>query len=136
MEMNAKLIKESQGQLRFRFRWGGSEEQLIRSVESGALDAVSLTGTGAGNILPEAFIFQLPMLFSGYEQLDYVRDGLTPRFEEKFVDEGYILLGWGDLGFVHLFSTEPIRTQSNLQHTLVWAWDIDPIGGSLSRHPE
>lgn len=126
-KMNAELIEESQDQLRFQFYWGRSEEQLIESVESG-LDAVSLTGTGAGNILPEAFIFQLPMLFSEYKQLDYVRDGLTQRFEEKLADKGYILLGWGDLGFIHLFSTEPIRTQGDLQQTLVWAWDIDLIG--------
>ncbi len=131
IEMNARLMAESRRQLRFQFYWGISEERLIRSVKSGSLDAVSLTGTGSGNILPEAFIFQLPMLFSGYEQLDYVRDGLTSRFEEKFAEKDYILLGWGDLGFIHLFSTEPIRTQSDLQQTKVWAWDIDSIGKEL-----
>ncbi|MFC1714751.1 TRAP transporter substrate-binding protein DctP [Candidatus Poribacteria bacterium] len=126
--MNAKLIEESQGQLRFQFYWGRSEQQLIESVESGLLDSVSLTGTGLGNILPEAFVFQLPMLFSEYKELDCVRDGLAQRFEEKFAGKGYILLGWGELGFIHLFSKKPIRTQSDLRDTQVWVWDIDPIG--------
>jgi len=120
--MNAALIRESGGQLQFKLYFGFGEEDLIKRC-----DAVSLTATGLGRVLPASFIFQLPMLFSTYEELDCVRSELTPEFSKMFDAEGYVLLGWGDLGFIYLFSKKTIKTQTDLKETRFWAWDIDRI---------
>lgn len=125
--IRAELMMESQEQLELIIRPGIDESSLIGLLQSGRCDAVSLTGAGLGNILPEAFIFQLPMLFSTYDELTYVRDNLTTRFEQEFERKGYVLLGWGDIGLIYLFSKTPIATQTDLQQTRFWVWDIDPI---------
>jgi TRAP-type C4-dicarboxylate transport system substrate-binding protein len=127
IEINAELIKESDGQLELRPFFGRSEQQSVELIKTGRSDAVSLTGSGLGNILPEAFIFPLPLLFSTYEELDYVRGKLAQRFEQLLEKKGYVLLGWGDFGFIYLFSKIPIRTQTDLRETLFWAWDLDPV---------
>ena len=125
--ISAELMRESQEQLELSIHPGIDESRLIELLQSGRCDAVSLTGAGLGNILPEAFIFQLPMLFSTYDKLTYVRDNLTTRFQQEFEERGYVLLGWGDIGLIYLFSKTPIATQTDLQQTRFWVWDIDPI---------
>ncbi len=132
-EMNRILMEESDHQLEFSLHFSRSDGQLERLIAGGRLDAALLTGCALGNILPEVFVLQLPMLFSGHEELDYVRGRLTQRFGQDLEEEGYILLGWAEFGFIHLFSKEPIRTQTDLQGTRVWAWDIDPIGEAFIR---
>ena len=131
-EMNAVLREESGNQLRFRFRFNQGEERLIEQITTGQLDAVSLTATGLGDILSETFVLQLPMLFSGHDDLDCVRAKLTPQFSEMFEREGYVFLGWGELGFIHIFSKSPIRTQADLQETPLWVWHIDPIAEAFA----
>jgi TRAP-type C4-dicarboxylate transport system substrate-binding protein len=127
IEINADLIKESDGQLELRPFFNRAEQQLVELIKTGRSDAVSLTGSGLGNILPEAFIFPLPLLFSTYEELDYVRGKLAQRFEQLLEKKGYVLLGWADFGFVYLFSKIPIKTQTDFQDTRFWAWDLDPV---------
>jgi len=127
IEINADLIKESDGQLELRPFFNRAEQQLVELIKTGRSDAVSLTGSGLGNILPEAFIFPLPLLFSTYEELDYVRDKLARQFEQLLEEKGYVLLGWGDFGFIYLFSKIPIRTQTDFRETRFWAWDLDPV---------
>ena len=127
VEMNAKLREKSHGQLELNPRFDIAEGRLVQRIRTGSFDVVSLTASGLGDILPEAFIFPLPLLFQTHEELDYVRAELTQRFEQKLKDKGYILLGWVDFGFIYLFSTTPVRTQTDFQRTRFWAWDLDPI---------
>ena len=127
-EMNKELMKKSENQLRFQIYWNQSEENFRR------FDAATLTGCALGNaLIHDIFVLQLPMLFSNYGELDYVRSKLTPRFEQGLAEEGYVLLGWAEFGFIHLFSKEPIRTPTDLHGRKVWAWAIDPIGQEFIR---
>lgn len=131
-QMNAELMKRSDGELQFQFYFGRDERDLIDLVKHRQLDAVSVSVPGLGQILPEIFVLQLPMLFSTYGELDRVRNGLTQHFSQQFDGKGYVLLGWVDLGFAYLFSKEPIKTQTDLQKTQLWAWDIDPIAEAFA----
>jgi TRAP-type C4-dicarboxylate transport system substrate-binding protein len=131
-EMNAELIKSSNGQLKLALTFSMDEERLIDLMRKGQFDAVSVTGMGLGWVLGDLFIFELPMLFSSYGELDYVRSQLTPEFSRRFEAINYVLLGWGDLGFTYLFSKHPIRTQSDLKKTRFWVCDIDPIAKAFA----
>ncbi len=132
-QMNAELIEQSEGQLRFQFYFGGGDEKgSIDRLKNNQYDAVALTVVGLEEILPELSVFQLPMLFTSYEELDYVKDKLTQRFSQRFNEAGYVLLGWGDYGFIYLFSSGPIRTQTDLQRTKFWIWDLDAIAKSFA----
>ena len=126
-QMNVELLKKSEGELQFRFYWGRDEKDLVELIKSRQLDAVSLTSVGLTQVLSAASIFQLPMLFSTYEELDYVKENLTPQFLQQFKEKGYVFLGWADLGFIYLFSKHLIKSQTDLQKTRIWVRAIDPI---------
>lgn len=132
-QMNAELIKKSNGQLLFQFHFGsGDEKEMIALLKNNQYDALSLTTVGLGQILPEMNLLQLPMLFSTYDELYYVLDRITPKFSEPFEKKGFVFLGWAAYGFVYPFSKEPIKTQTDLQRTRFWAWDVDPIAKSFA----
>jgi TRAP-type C4-dicarboxylate transport system substrate-binding protein len=131
--MNAELIAQTEGQLKFQFYFGaGDEKGSVERLRSGQYDAVALTGVGLQEILPELIVLHLPMLFSNYEELDHVKDKLTQRVSQQFNEAGYEFLGWGDYGFIHLFSSQQIRTQTDLQRTKLWVWDEDAIAKSFA----
>jgi TRAP-type C4-dicarboxylate transport system substrate-binding protein len=125
--MNAELIKVSDNEVRFQIHFGRDDNDLAELLINKQMDAVSLTVPGLGRMVQEVYIFQLPMLFSSYEELDHVRGEITPDFSRKFNEKGYVLLGWGDLGFSYLFSKEPLRTQTDLQKTKLWVMDSDIV---------
>ncbi len=131
--MNAELIRESGGELRFQFYFGGGDEQsAVERLRYNQYDVVTLTVPGLEELLPELAVMQLPMLFSSYDELDFVREHLTDHMARQFERNDYVFLGWGDYGFVYLFSVEPVRTQTDLQRTRFWVWDLDPVAKAFA----
>jgi TRAP-type C4-dicarboxylate transport system substrate-binding protein len=63
--------------------------------------------------------------------VDRVRDQLNPRFESIALDAGYTVLGWVDVGFVYLFSRQPIATQGDLKSAKMWLWEGDPLAAAF-----
>ena len=47
------------------------------------------------------------MMLGSYEELDYVRDHIAPRLEKGLLDRGFVVLNWGDAGWVHFFTKQP-----------------------------
>ena len=80
-------------------------------------------------IQPEVRVQELPgVLQAGNsKQLDCVRDKLAPDFEKKFLEKGYILLGWGDVGPVHIFTNQEFKSVADLKKGKFWAWTDDEI---------
>ena len=44
-------------------------------------------------------------------------------FRKGFEDNGYVLLGWSEAGFIYLMSTLPISSVSDLKKAKVWIWE-------------
>jgi TRAP-type C4-dicarboxylate transport system substrate-binding protein len=44
------------------------------------------------------------------DELDYVRDRISPRLTRSLSDHGFVVLNWGDGGWVRFFTTRPART--------------------------
>jgi len=131
-QMNAELVKQSGGKLKIRFYFGRDEQDLVSLLNNKQSDVASMTTVGLGQVLPEIAALQMPMLFSEYEEWDYVKENLTEEFVKRFDKAGYTFLGWADLGFIYLFSKERIRTQSDLQKSKIWAWTLDPLAKAIA----
>jgi TRAP-type C4-dicarboxylate transport system substrate-binding protein len=125
-----KISDKTQGRVSVKFYFGGSqgdERDTVRKMKIGQLDGAALTAVGLGIIKGDVRILELPFLFHNDRELDYVRTKMAPDFEKQFDDAGYVLLSWGDVGWVHLFSNIPINTVADLNKTKMWAWTDDRI---------
>jgi len=75
-----------------------------------------------------ARVLELPFLFNNTDEIDFIRQQFTDEFKQGFKDNGYTLLGWMEVGFVHVFSREPIRSLEDMKTRRVWLWQGDPLG--------
>jgi len=127
---NTRLQAETQGRVKLRPYFGGQqgdERDVVRKMKLGQLDGAALTATGLGLIVPDVLVLQLPFMFDRYEQIDFVRQELGPELEKRFAAAGYVLVSWGDVGWVHTYSTERLDTPAKLAAAKMWQWGDDPI---------
>ncbi len=133
-EASRAIEKKSGGRLKLKIYAGGimgDEPDVIRKIRIGQLQGAAVTGIGLGIIQPAVRVLDLPFLFKSYEELDYIRETLSSDFEKMFEERGYVLLGWGDVGWIHVFSNQPVTTQDELLATKLWAWVDDPLAHSM-----
>ena len=87
----------------------GGEAELARRMRIGQLQGALLSVVGLNEIEPSISALQsMPLLFKSWEEVDYVREKMRPAMEKKFLDKGFIVLAWGDAGWVRFFSKEPV----------------------------
>jgi len=105
----------------------GDEKDVLRKIRIGQLDSGGFTGVGLGEILPEVRIMDAPFLFRSYDEVDYVANQFFDYFSKKFEEKGFVLLGWAEVGFVYVFTNQPINSLSDMNGVKMWMWEGDPI---------
>lgn len=129
-EWNNALQSKTQGRVKLTIYAGGvsgDEKDVIRKMQIGQIHAAGFTGVGLGTIYPAVRIFELPLFFKSYGEVDFVTSKLQKQIEDGFSAKGYILLGWAEAGFVNIFSNSPIKSQKDMQGVKMWAWEGDPL---------
>jgi TRAP-type C4-dicarboxylate transport system substrate-binding protein len=141
-DLDRTLREKSQGQVGFRFypgRIAGDELDVLKKIRIGQFHSTAFTGVGMGEILPMVRILDLPFLFHSYEGVDLVRNHLQDFFSQQFEKKGFVLLSWGEVGNVHLFSKKPIRSVTDMANLRVWVWTGDFIAretfSAMGTHP-
>lgn len=126
----AEVTKLSNGDVAFKVYSGGimgDDRVMYRKVRVGQLNGGGFTMTGIGNVVPDFRIMGVPFLFRSYEEVDHVREGLTPFFHKAFGEKGLELIAMTEVGFVYSMSTTSISTLSDLAKSKVWAPEDDPV---------
>jgi TRAP-type C4-dicarboxylate transport system substrate-binding protein len=130
-EWGQQVEQRSGGRLALKFYPGGvqgDEPDVLRKMRFDQLHGGAFSGYGIGRIYSPARVMELPFLFRSFEEIDHVRRHLMPQFRRGFRENGYELLGWMEVGFVHMFSTEPISSLEDMKSRRVWLWQGDPMG--------
>ncbi|MDO8769980.1 MAG: TRAP transporter substrate-binding protein DctP [Burkholderiaceae bacterium] len=104
----------------------GGEADMVRRMRIGQLNAALLSVVGLSEIDDSASVLQkMPMVFRSWAELDYLREKLRPTLEKRFFDKGFVVLFWGDSGWVRFFSKEPALHPSDYRRMKVFAWAGD-----------
>jgi len=104
----------------------GGEADMVRRMRVGQLNAAMLTVIGLTEIDDAVAALQkMPMVFRSWEELDHVRDKLRPILEKRFLDKGFVVLCWGDAGWVRFFSKGPALHPADYRRMKVFAWAGD-----------
>ena len=112
----------------------GGEAQIARRMRVGQIQGAMLTANGLGEIERGSTALQLmPMMFRDWGEVDHVREALRGRLEGGLHDAGYVVLFWGDAGWVRFFSSRPIRGPDDLKSMRVYADGSDPAALTLMR---
>ncbi len=105
----------------------GGEPQIVRRMRVGQIQGAMLTSVGLGQIDRSVTALQyLPLLFRDWDDVDAVREKLRPELEARLLKAGYVVLFWGDGGWVRYFSKKPITKIGDLKSMRVYTSSGDP----------
>lgn len=129
-EYDDAVRKESGGRVGFKIYAGGvqgDEKSVLRKVRIGQIQAGGFTGVGMGEIAPKVRVIEAPFLTRTLGEVDHIYEKFGTEFEQAFEENGFVLLGWAEVGFVHVFTNVPINQPEDLRRTKMWTWEGDPI---------
>ena len=105
----------------------GGEAEIVRRLRIGQLQGALISVVGLREIESSIAALQnLPLLFRSWEELDFVRERLRGAMEKRFADKGFVVLGWGDAGWVRFFSTRPALRPEDFKGRKFFAWGSEP----------
>ena len=99
----------------------GEEKDVLYKIKVGQVDGAGFIGYGIGKICPDARALMVPFMFSHYEEVDSAFGKMTPYLEETCLQNGFVALGWTEIGFSYLYSTQPVRTVDDLKRAKAWS---------------
>ncbi|MEM7449069.1 MAG: TRAP transporter substrate-binding protein DctP [Myxococcota bacterium] len=131
---NQELKTRTENAVQLQFYPGGvqgDERDFVQKMEAGQMDGAAVTTTGLSQIARPILVLAAPGVAERYEQIDKIRGAMQGELEELFTSNGYVLLGWGDVGKARIFSKEPLRRPVDLTRQRPWAWREDQIFGTF-----
>ncbi|MGA7749236.1 MAG: TRAP transporter substrate-binding protein DctP, partial [Gallionella sp.] len=127
-----EIAQRTEGRVTIKFYPGGSmgsDRVVLRKIRAGQLQGGALTGGALAEIYPDVQIYNLPMLFHSYEELDYVRAHMDKEIAQGIEAHGFVTFGITDGGFAYLMSSSPLRLVDDLKNQKIWV----PEGDDISR---
>ncbi len=105
----------------------GGEAELARRMRIGQLQGALMSVVGLREIEPSIAALQnLPLLFRNWDEVDHVREKMRPAMEKRFLDRGFVVIGWGDAGWVRFFSKDPAFLPDDYKRMKFFAWGSEP----------
>jgi TRAP-type C4-dicarboxylate transport system substrate-binding protein len=106
----------------------GGEDDMIRKMRIGQLNAAGLTGVGMCRVFSGILAVQMPLLVRTDEELFYVLEKMRPTFEKELESKGFTVLIWSKVGWVHFFSKNPVVNPDDLRAHKLFNYAGDPDG--------
>ena len=127
-EMAIEWSQLSNGSVTLRIYPGGvagDEGDMVRKMRIGQLHAAALTTSGLAKITPDVNALAIPLAIDSWETLNRVRDSLAPRLEQTLEEQGFVVLNWGDAGWVRFFVPESSPDVETVRKAKLFTWAGD-----------
>ena len=128
------ILEKTGNQVDLKFYYGGIQgdaKDVLRKIRFRQLHGATLSGYGLGQIVPESRITNIPYVFRNYGEIEYVRENLEEYLNSEFEKEGFIVLGWYDIGFIYTFSKVPITSLEIARQQKFWVPENDMVANTI-----
>jgi TRAP-type C4-dicarboxylate transport system substrate-binding protein len=122
---NEKLAALTNNGVQVRIYWGGSagsDSDVLRKMRTGQMDGAPLSLELVSQFVRQALVMQSPALFTNYKQVDAVRAALTPAMNAEAFENGFKIMGWGDVGRLRLLSKQPVTSVADFRRMRPWLY--------------
>jgi TRAP-type C4-dicarboxylate transport system substrate-binding protein len=86
----------------------GGEEDAVRRMRAGQLQAATLSAAGLSSIDPAVgAIEKIPLLYHSLDEMEFVCSRMQMDLEQRLEQKGFVVLSWTDAGWVYIFSRQP-----------------------------
>lgn len=120
----------------------GGETGVIRKMRSvrpgqkSPIDGAVFTSIGIYELSPQSKVMTLcvPFLFQNQDELDAVLDEFSDEMKKSITDQGYVLLGWFNVGWAYFLTREEARTPEELKSLklTVGGFDSPELGAAFA----
>jgi TRAP-type transport system periplasmic protein len=87
----------------------GGDDLVMQSLRRGRSQVGILGESGFAQVVPEAAVLNMPYLFDGPAQLDFVMDGyVTPAIKELAAKKNLEFLQWVEVGWMNLYAKQAV----------------------------
>lgn len=135
-ESTREIEQKTDGRVKFKIYPGGvqgDDQTVLRKMRIGQLHGGALAAGSLTKFYPDLQIYNLPLEFRDYAEVDYVRQNLDDRIIQGLADKGLIIFGLTETGFAYILSSTPVRSVNDLRKLKAWVPDNDPIALRLIR---
>ncbi len=135
-KINGEINRKTSGQVKLKAYPGGvlgEDRDMFRKIRIGQIHAGGFTGSGLCLVNSDITVMATPFLFHDYREVDYVLGKMEGHFKRGVENEGYVLLGWSEIGFVYLLSNVSVTSMEELRGAKVWSLEGDPLATPVLR---
>ena len=114
---------ETEGRVTLKFYPGGvmgDERAMMRKMRIGQLQGAVVTTGVFGRIFSDVQIYNLPMQFRSLAEVDYLRERLDPELMAGLEANGFVSLGFAEVGMAYALSTEKVSAVGAARRLKVW----------------
>ena len=118
--------KTSGGAVNLKIAPGGQkdgEAGIVKKLNSRNYQAALLSAVGLSEIEKDVSAMQwMPLVFRSWEEVDFVREQIRGKLEDKLRVKGFVVLFWADAGWVNFFSIEKATTPAEFKKMNIFSW--------------
>ncbi|TQV82612.1 C4-dicarboxylate ABC transporter [Exilibacterium tricleocarpae] len=130
MRAGAKAVTEAtEGRVKFKFYPGGvmgNDRAVLRKIRLGQLQGGAVPGGSLAKFAPNSQLYNLPLLFRSFREVDFVRERMDRLIVEELEDGGFVTFGLGEGGLAYLMTDAEVTQVEQLRKKKVWVPDNDP----------
>lgn len=144
MKKGAKEISQrTDNRVKFKFYPGGimgDDNAVLKKIRIRQLHGGALMGGSLAKFYKDSQIYNTPLVFRNYKEVDYVRSKMDQKILDGFEQGGFIGFGLAEAGFAYTMSKAALTNPEDLSKRKVWtpsddkatleivrAYDITPI---------
>lgn len=134
-DAGAEIEKRTEGRVKLKVYPGGvmgDDRAVQRKIRIGQLHGAIAQGGAFARYYKDSQVYNAPLAFNNYEEVDYVRERLDPVIQQGFEDNGWATFGFIDGGFAYIMSNAPVKTVQDLRQQKIWLPANDPLSAELA----
>ena len=125
----------TEGRVKLKFYPGGVQgdnKTVLKKIKRGLLHGALLEGGALAAEFKDAQVYNAPMVFNNFDEVDYVRSKLDSEIIAGFAKNGWTLFGLIDGGFAYAMSNQPVSNLQQLKQQKLWLPANDPLSEKLA----
>lgn len=133
-KVDQEIRQKSNNEVGIRVYYGGiqgDENEAVQKMRLKQLHGGMFTASGLHRIVPAIHILSIPYLYRNYDEVLLVRKAIAEEMGKQFLNQGYVVLAWGEAGFAYQFSKVPITSNEVAKKQKYWQWGDDPVGAAM-----
>ena len=135
-----EINQSTAGRVKVKVYYGGTqgdEPDVLRKVRVGHLHGGIFTGKTLGEINGDVRVMEVPFTFFDNRDAAWkTLEKLTPYFNEKFESNGFVNLGFFEVGLIYLLSKKDVKNLDELKGLKIWSWEGDQVALSFIKYLE